>query len=212
VPSTRTHLCASWVGSKLGVVATWIPFIGAVLAAVLAGRYALRAKTAEFQANRILELERRLAASKAEVFEPMVEALMQMFELTAQGKASDEAAFEEVAGPAFRKFVHWVQVYGSDETVRVVHKMMQALYSAPPPEIVLHFVAELIVAARRELGHPDTQIDAVDVMGIRINDLYSGDGSLYTHLALPEAELFKKLGWSPPWGDRFESAPEAASS
>jgi hypothetical protein len=37
---------------------------------LLAGRYALRAKTAEFQANRILELERRLAASKAEVFTP----------------------------------------------------------------------------------------------------------------------------------------------
>jgi hypothetical protein len=166
------------------VIASWIPFIGAVIAAVVAGRYALRAKTAEFQANRVLELERRLAASKADVFEPMVEALGRVFELTAQGKSADEDAFEEAAGPQFRRFVHWVQVYGADETVLTVHKMMQAFYSSPPSEVVLRLMGELLVAARRELGHPDTKIDALDLMGIRINE----------------------LSWEPPWGHRFSPA------
>jgi hypothetical protein len=182
-----------------------------VIAAIVAGRYALRAKAAEFQAARVLELERRLATSKAEVLEPMVEAVGRMFELVTQGKAGDQDAFEEVTGPAFRKSLHWVQIYGADETVLTVHKMMQSFYANPPPEIALRLVGELLIAARRELGQPDTKLDALDLMGIRINDLYSGDPRLMRCLRIPEKELYAEVGWHPPWAERLTAGADGTT-
>jgi hypothetical protein len=45
----------------------------------VAGYFAKQSRSAEFQAQRILDLERRLAASKGDVFEPLIEAMGNRF-------------------------------------------------------------------------------------------------------------------------------------
>lgn len=52
-----------------------IPAVASVLAAVLAGRFARKARMAESQAARLLALEERTARRKDEVYQPMIEAL-----------------------------------------------------------------------------------------------------------------------------------------
>jgi hypothetical protein len=186
-------------------VGTWIPVIVAVVSALLAGYYARKTKSVELQAQRLMELERRVAASKSQVFEPLLEAIGEFWARIGRGEDATKWA-EKNFVPVFVRFSHWVQVYGSDESVRIVHRYMQALYHDVPSEVTMRLLAELVIAARRELGLPETDIDAVDVMGIRITDIYE-DGTPLPWASLPEEELYKHAEWTPPWGDRFAKFP-----
>ncbi len=183
----------------------WIPVIvaslsalGAVVAAAIAGRSAGRTKKAEIEASRIVELERRVSISRAEIFEPMVAALLRVWDLTSDGQTGDADAFEEAAGADIRRFMHWVQIYGSDEAVRVSLRFMQAIYHSPPPNIVMRLIGELIVVARRELGYPETDITALEVLGMRITDVYT-DPEIYADLTQSLPRVFARYDWTPPW-------------
>lgn len=184
-------------------MATWIPVVVAILSALLSGYFAQRARAAEFQAQRLIELERRLAVAKGEVFEPLIEALGSLWDQSAKGAVSQKWAQQHVL-PALTRFGQWVQVYGADESVRAYHRFMQAIYAGAPANVMVRLLAELILMARRELGHPDTTLDAVDVMGIRINDIYA-QGTAPAWARLPLAELYKSERWAPPWGSRFDA-------
>ncbi len=64
-------------------------------------------------------------------------------------------------------------------------------------------MADIVIAARRELGHPETKVTALDIMGFRINDIYE-NGVAAPWARLPEEQLYKEEGWTPPWGERFK--------
>jgi hypothetical protein len=186
------------------VIVALIAAGAAVAGAIVSAYNARRNEKDRVDAARLLELEKRVATSRAEVFEPLVEAIGRVWDLVAAGKADDKA-FRDVAFQDLQRFNHWVQIYGSDESVRFAHRFMQALYAEAPPFIVLRFMAELILQARRELGYPETELNALDLLGIRINDVYA-DPAFYDTLTLPPDELYAREGWTPPW-DRATPSP-----
>lgn len=176
----------------------WIPVIVSVVAASGAITAAVASSRAAARSSRIMELERRLSESRAQVFEPMVEALLRIWDLTASGRSGDEKAYEEAAGQDLRRFVHWVQIYGSDDSVMVAHRFMQALYHDPPPNVVMRLIGELVLVARRELGYADTEITPIELLGMRITDVYT-DANIRADLTLPLDEVFTRHSWTPPW-------------
>jgi hypothetical protein len=113
-------------------LATWVPLIVAVLSALLAGYFTNRSRSAEFQAQRILDLERRLAASKGEIFQPFIEAIGRFWERIAQDGDVPPNWAEKNVLPHFQRFGHWVQVYGSDDSARLYHRYMQAIFHDAP--------------------------------------------------------------------------------
>ncbi len=105
-------------------MSTWIPVIVAVLSAILAGLFALRTKRSELRAQRLIEIERRTAASKGEIFEPLVRSLGEMWQQIGELGEGEELPpdwFEQKVMPVWKEFMTWVQIYGSDETVWLVH-------------------------------------------------------------------------------------------
>lgn len=186
-------------------MATWVPIIvaivsavGAICAALIAARSARRAKDFELQANRILELEKRLAESRAKIFEPMVEAVERLWDHMAAGKPLDADTLKTVALNDIISFTHWVQIYGSDESVRVALRFMQAVYNSPPPNVLVRLLAELIVATRRDLGYQTTEIGPLEVLGMRITDAYTNE-EYRKDLSDPLEAVFARYGWTPPW-------------
>jgi hypothetical protein len=150
----------------------------------------------------LIELERQSATTKAEVFQPLAEGIGLMWERTSQGEASPEW-FETEVMPRFAKFTTWAPIYGADGTVWAYHRYMQAIYADAPVNITMRHLADLVLALRRELGHPDTKISPLDLMGFRITDIYE-DGVGVEWARLPLSDLYKAEGWTPPWGDRFK--------
>jgi hypothetical protein len=183
-------------------MATWIPVIVAALSALLAGWFALLSKRSEFRSQRLLELERQSAATKAEVFQPLIEGIGEIWERTSKGTVTPEW-FEMEVLPRFFNFMTWAPIYGADETIWAHHRYMQAIYADAPVNITMRHLAELVLALRRELGHPNSKVTALDLMGFRINDIYVNSAGR-DWARLPLADLYKAESWTPPWGDRFK--------
>jgi hypothetical protein len=181
----------------IAVVVSVISAAGAVVAALVAGHYAGKSKQAELSAARVLELEKRLAGMKEEVYRPMVELLRSMWDSAKSGKQPNQAKMLETLS----RFTAWAQMYGSDDVVIAHHKMMQAAFTEPPSEVMMRYIAEMTLALRKDLGDPETRVDAIDLLGMRIKDIYEGD--MVGKYALGENEFSAAEGWTPPWGDRF---------
>jgi hypothetical protein len=181
------------------LVASLLAALGSIGAAVMAGRSASRTRTAQSQAERTFELEKRLAASKAEVYEPMVELLRSMFDSFRSNSPVDQQTMTETLS----KFVAWLQIYGSDSAVRSFHKFMQASFHQAPTIVHLRLYAELVLAIRQDLGDPNTNVNTVELLGMRISDIHE---TFAPTLALDQAAFFAEEGWRPPWGETMGPA------
>lgn len=176
-------------------VAPWIPAIAAFLAALVAGAFANRANRATIANQRIIELERRLATSRLDTYKPLMEAIAAYFAKDATPQ--EEKRRNERLLSALKDAALWVPVYGSDETVKVFHRMMQVAFSGAPAPIMLRTYGQFMLAIRRDLGEPNTSVDIVDLLGIRINDIHTG--GMGAELRLTDDAYYRKHEWTPPW-------------
>lgn len=180
-------------------MAVWIPVVVAALSALLAGIFALTTKRSELRAQRRLEAESRIATSRSELYQPVIDKIGEMWDRTAAGEEI-EGWVEREFRPPFMRLLNWIQIYGSDEAVWAAHRLMQGMYYESPPNVLSRHLADFVIAARKDLATPDTRVSPLDVMGLRVNDIYEhpvwGLGSL--------AAVYASEGWSPPWGDRFK--------
>lgn len=171
---------------------------GAVVAAIVAGRYASKAQSAQAQEARIRDLEGRLSKSREDVYTPMLELFRDVLD---SGKTGRNPMNDPKGLDTFSKFSTWVQIYGSEEAIKAIHKFMQSAYAGAPSMILMRYYAELTLAVRRDMGDKGTTIDLVTLLGIRINDIYKADW--VEAMDSEESALHASLNWEPPWGDRF---------
>jgi hypothetical protein len=188
--------------NTLIAMAAWIPVVVAVVSALIAGWFAARTKRSEHRYQRLLELERQSAATKTDVFQPLVEGIGEMWERTSKGNLTPDW-FEQHLLPRFASFMTWAPIYGADDTIWAYHRYQQGVYADAPINVSMRHMLDLVLALRRELGHPDTKVNALDLMGFRVTDIYEG-GVGQPWARLPLKELYETENWTPPWGDRFK--------
>jgi hypothetical protein len=169
-----------------------IPAVASIIAAVLAGRFASRARLAEGKAARLVALEERTAQRRGEVYIPFVEALGNMLVPSRQAEAM--ATME----PVMVNFQNFVMVWGSDEVATAFYRFRRASTTNPPAPITMRITADLLLAIRRDLAWPESQLSALEVMGSRITDLQKG-GDLESSFTMPFEELAAREKWTPPW-------------
>lgn len=171
-------------------------------AAVVAAVFARRARATEAEAARLRSLEERLASAKADVYRPMIDMLRRSTQPLPQEKRPNS---KEILTKT-AEFANWVSIYGSDEAVRAFHRLMQAFYTSAPGLVSVRLHSEFVLAARRDLGYPDTDLSALDVLGLRVNDVYKAQSS-YDIGALSFLDLCRKYDWEPPWLRDREDMP-----
>lgn len=181
---------AAWIAIVVAVIAV----IGSVIAAVVAARSTNASKQSEIQAQRIIELENRISDRKYDLYKPMIEMLGNVMD-TSPAKVAMEQ--DEIIKRLHEFFV-WASIYGSDDTIIAFSRMQQAASNEAPVEISVRLYAELILAARRDIGRSDTQIGPVQIVGMKVNDLYT-NGEYYDAMTLPFDKLCEKYHWTPPW-------------
>ena len=198
---------AAWIT----ILVTGIAAAAAVIAAIVAALSARSTKRLELQAQRTRELESRISERKIDIYKPMIEML---------GSAISPSALEnppesEDNSKKIQEFSTWIAIYGSDDTIKIYHNFMQAAFNEAPTLVTSRLFAEFIIAARRDIGYPDTTVTALHVMGMRINDLYSED-EYRLAMSLPFEELCRQENWEPPWLTRRQAirdlSPDRSSS
>jgi hypothetical protein len=132
----------------------------------------------------------------------MVELLRTVFDSIGSGADVEPSQTREIVS----KFTAWLQVYGSDNAVRSFHKFMQASYHNAPPAVLLRLYSEVVMAIRRDLGEPNTEVTLVDLLGMRITDIYE---TFAPGLQLDEQEFFGQNEWH-PLGEGFPRPSPAA--
>ncbi len=133
------------------------------------------------------------------MFENLIEMLIKLWDKDKLNSQSPQDQHE--ISERLQRYLHWVQVYGSDEAVRASVRFMQTIYTEPPAEIVVRMSGELVTTVRRELGDSDTTITALEVMATRVSDAYTND-EYYAALTDPLETVFARYEWTPPWAAR----------
>lgn len=177
-----------------------LPATAAVLAAIISGWFAFRARKAEAEALRVRQLEERLAAKKYEVYAPMIEMLRRVLD-------QDKDAFNL---QSVSDFSQWISIYGSDEAVQSFRRFMQGAYNDAPGPVAQGY-AEFVLSARRDIGTQASKLTAEDVLGIRIKDLYTREQT-YDLATMPFDELCAEHDWQPPWTRTRRQIAEARSA
>lgn len=174
------------------LLAIGIPAIASIGAAVLAGRSARRARLAESQASRLLALEERTSQRRTEVYLPLIESLGDMMVPARQVQALAKAE------TTMSDFQNLVIVWGSDEVVQAFYRFRRAVVTSPPPMITMRLTGELLIAMRRDIAWPDTEVGPLEILGSRITDLRPG-GELEDAFTLHFPDLARREGWTIPW-------------
>lgn len=165
--------------------------VGALVAAISA----IRAKRLENEAARWRDLENRIAHRKFETYEPMIDLLRRMIDPeTGQALRDDTRALRE----EMSKFHAWASIFASDEAVTMFRNFMQAAFPTAPAMILMRLYAEFVLAARRDMGHPDTEITPETFLSMRLTDFYA-NSDVVEAAQLDFATLCGRHGWTPPW-------------
>lgn len=173
-----------------------ISALGALAAASISSRAAARSRNAEAQANRLLEQEKRLIASRTDVFENLVELLMLLWDPAQQRSPSPRHS--QKVHDLTQRYLHWVQIYGSDDALRASGRMMQATYHGAPGLIFMRLSGDLLTIVRREVGDPTTSATSVDLLATRMNDVYT-NREFHAALTDPFEDVCDRYEWVPPW-------------
>ena len=181
---------SDWIVLVVGLVAALASITGAVLAA----NSARDARAAEQETARLQLLEQRLAQRKSEVYQEQIDLLGHMLAPVGQRADLDDAETMQ----KFQKFSAWIGIVGSDAAVRAWSNLMQSTFHDAPPVVLLRLYAEFQLAARRDLGDPDTALTPMELMAVRIKDLYD-DPTYHAAMAAPFAEVCASVDWPVPW-------------
>lgn len=181
---------SDWIVLVVGLIAS----VASVVGAMLAASSARGARATERESARLQLLEQRLSQRKNEVYQAQIDLLGRML-----GPEEQRVGLEDAdTAQKFQTFSAWIGIVGSDEAVRAWSNLMQSTFHSAPPVVMLRLYADFQLAARRDLGDPDTSLTAVELMAIRINDLYDDPGC-FTAMSLPLAEVCALNNWEIPW-------------
>lgn len=148
----------------------------------------------EREGARLQFLEQRLSERKNEVYQEQIDLLGRMLGPEEQRVGLDDTDTSQ----KFQAFSAWIGIVGSDEAVRAWSNLMQSTFHDAPPVVMLRLYADFQLAARRDLGDPDTTLTAVELMAVRIKDLYD-DATFFTAMSLPLPEVCALNDWEIPW-------------
>lgn len=164
----------------------------------------MKAKASEVEAVRLRELEHRLSARKMEIYERILSALGDSLapEVARRpaSRASKSKAGDEGLESAIFDFMNYVVVYGSDDVIRAFTRFRLASDAEAPIPILMRLLSDFMLAIRRDLNGSQGDINGVELIGMRISNLYEEQG-VYAALTEPFEVVCAQNSWTPPWGN-----------
>lgn len=184
-----TVLATFSLAQVLGMV---VPAIVSVFCAIWASRSAFRAQAAEHEAARLRALEERVAQKKYEMYQPMLKVIGDM--LTPSRNEQALKSLEDVLAD----FQTFVTVWGSDEVVEAFYRYRKSASVDTPVVINMRLMSDFLLAVRKDVAWPGTNLDARHVICIRINDM-DKHPELEGQLLMPLEKLISENKWDAPF-------------
>lgn len=166
-----------------------------VALALSAARSARKAQAAEHEAARLRALEERVAERKYDLYQPFLKSLGDT--LTPSRKEQAVKGQED----AMADFQSFVTVWGSDEVVEKFYRFRVASAGNPPSLVIMRLMSDFLLAVRRDIAWPGTELDGMHMIAMRINDIDERP-DMKRALTMPLDELFAWQKWEPNFEPR----------
>ena len=153
---------------------TWLQLIIPLITLLLGGGVTYFVQS-RITAHRI-EIE-KLRDDRRKVYLGYLKPIIKTWSAAVQGGNVQEVA-SLFTSAEFRERLFEINLMGSDEVVKAVNSMMQAIYlGEPDTKKIMMVFGELLLAIRRDLGYDNTQLDAFDMLASQITDIdqYRGE-------------------------------------
>ncbi|MEV8614985.1 hypothetical protein AB0383_45020 [Amycolatopsis sp. NPDC051373] len=174
----------------VSIAAAAVSALAAVVAAIIASRTSKAIRRSELNAQRVRDLEERLHGKKYDVYKPMINMLRDLL-----GTAVPEGDAQAELIVLMKDFSTWITIFGSDEAIVSFHNFMQGAFKDGPIVVMMRLYADFILAARKDMGYPDTAVQREHLLGVRINDIYEYPQFMESSFD----RLCQQAGWTPPW-------------
>jgi hypothetical protein len=107
---------------------------------------------------------------------------------------------------AMADFQSFVTVWGSDEVVEKFYRFRVASAGNPPSLVIMRLMSDFLLAVRRDIAWPGTELDGMHMIAMRINDIDERP-DMKRALTMPLDELFAWQKWEPNFEPRDISDP-----
>lgn len=171
-----------------------------VALAMSAARSARKAQAAEHEAARLRALEERVAQRKYDLYQPFLKSLGDT--LTPSRNKQAVKGQED----AMADFLSFVTVWGSDEVVEKFYRFRVASPTNPPILVIMRLMSDFLLAVRRDIAWPSTELDGMHMIAMRINDI-DKKPDMRRALTMPLDELFTWQEWTPNFEIRSIGEP-----
>lgn len=190
--ASATQQQSAWVV----LLVAGITAAASVVAAIISGIFAWKARRADSEAQRARDLENRISERKYELYKPMIDFFRDVVQRTEIIGENSGTIPQEQIRAMLANFSTWIGVYGSDGAVQAFHNFMQTAFHGPPPmEILLRLYSDFLMETRKDIGYPDTSLAPEYLLGLRVTDIYEHPDA--TRLSFEK--LCDKHNWRPPW-------------
>jgi hypothetical protein len=173
------------------IIVAAIAAVASVFAAVIAGVFARSVRRLESQLQRRENIHERNIERKQEMYAPVIELIQHMF-------VTDDQPTEEQLEKK-RHFDLWSKVYCPDDVLAAYSRFsMIGNGEYPPGEVQVRLYADLLLAIRKDLGDPYSNLTRLELMG-NTTGLYE-DKYFLTEPNLDR--VCKRYNYTPPWKNK----------
>ena len=103
-------------------------------------------------------------------------------------------------------FQSFVTVWGSDEVVEKFYRFRVASPANPPSLVIMRLISDFLLAVRRDIAWPGTELDGMHMIAMRINAI-DKQSDIRRALTMPLDELFSWQEWTPNFEIRSIGEP-----
>lgn len=183
------------------IIVAIIAAVASVFAAVVAGVFARSARRLEAQLQRRDNVHERNVERKQEMYAPVIEMIQHMF--VTDDQPTDEQLEKK------RHFDLWSKVYCPDDVLAAYSRFsVMGNGDYPPGEVQVRLYADLLLAIRKDLGDPYSNLTRLELMD-DTTALYE-DKYFLTEPNLDR--VCKRYGYTPPWKNKVARSGTSAAA
>lgn len=163
----------------------------AVLNVLLAGALAAVATLYKASRDERMRLAERLAESKRAMYELYVDVLR---DVAAESKVGRPTNVQHIA--KLRNFAFRSMLIASDPVIRAHVRFMNVQRITTATNVGLPAVADVLLALRKDIGFPDTDMTGRDLLGVFVNEIDDDQiGAMFEAWEPAKAAWDRKMGW-----------------
>lgn len=145
---------------------TFLPYINTIVPIILSGIIAYISWLYRSEKEKRITIQGQLSDKKYNVYIKIIELFYGTFENTLKNKKHNPQEIEK----KMIEIVKEITIYGSDDVMKKFSYWKANTGDSQHPTVALKNYLSIIIALRKDMGHPNTKVNYDDILGMIVAD------------------------------------------